>query len=160
MFLTPSPCMRAPPLPRRQDVGCRGIPGACPGWSPGASTPSQVLPFAATQSTNIMPFVSFFPSDIFLITQVELGYCTQTDVHLLRGPPGVEPWAFSQTPGPQLLGCPPPDPFPARDQSLSKPVGIRNQIQGRKLRVGHLPALMRPRGEACPWPLEKSEQKA
>lgn len=80
---------------------------------------------------------------------------------LASGAPGVEPWALSQTPGPQLLGCPPPDPFPAQDQPLSKPVGtIRNQIQGHRLRVGHLPALTRPRGEVCPWPLEKSEQKA
>lgn len=56
---------------------------------PGSQHPSAVLLFAATQSTNIVPFVSFLPSYIFLITKVGLG-CIQTDVCLLQAPRGGE----------------------------------------------------------------------
>lgn len=127
---------------------------------PGGQYPSTVLLFAATQSTNIVPFVSFLPSYIFLITKVGLG-CIQTDVCLLQTPrggelglPGPSPWLSSPSSVPGWRGRD-PAPFLGISKFSKLVVTILDQIHGHRLREGHLPVLTRLREEVAPWPLEK-----
>lgn len=85
----PAPASRLPHPGAQQDLGHSGSQGGVSLSVLGASTPPQLC-CLQQQSTNIVPFVSFLPWDIFLITKVELGFCIQTDVCLLRAPWGGE----------------------------------------------------------------------
>ena len=131
----------------------------------GPAPPRLVLLSAATQSTNIVPFAFFSPSDTLLITKVELGYCTQADVCKLGGPSGWRTGPSLRLPGPQLSS---PRSVPGSgegpqprswDWQVSEPMGtLLDQIQSHILRGGHLPALTKPRGEMSPWPLENTRK--
>lgn len=154
-----TPPQTGSPTFRHAGFGAQWSPGPILA-GPGGQHPSSVLLFAATQSTNIVPFVSFLPSDIFLITKVGLG-CIQTDVCLFQAPwggelglPGPSPWLSSPSFVPGWRGR---DPAPLLGTSrFRKPVGtILDQIHGHRLRESHLPALTRLREEVAPWALEK-----
>lgn len=96
-------CFPPPPIPCRQDWVAGASQG--PVLAGPARGPAPPLWFCCLQqhkSTNISLLFPFSASDIFLITKVGLGYCTRTDVCTPGGPLGVEAWAFSLTPSPQL----------------------------------------------------------